>query len=451
MKIAYISSGFEVPVWGNQSASIRLRESAAALASAGHAVWVLSPTIATAKDEDKNEKSISNGKMGLMHSPTYHQSAGDLADVMFVPIPPLPRHQQFMKEFETLDKFWSIKTPLLPALDNLLYNLALYEKALNYLRSRQIDFVYERYAFFSHGGLRLARALHVPHLLEVSAPSTEEHEKIYKSEMKALAGDMERRLWVETDQIFAVSKQMQTTVVAAGALPSHIEVLPDAVALLRFDPVHEDRGLAVRKKFQLINKCVIGFAGILKARHGIEILIAAFRRLQTMFPDSHLLIIGDGPGREELQNYSRAHGLNGAVTFTGEVAYDELPPCLDALDIAVAPCLPGKKFHELCVHILEYMAMGKPVVAANIEEVQEIIADGETGMLYEAGNVAQLVAAFKKLAENEEFSCQLGDKARAWVQKARIWENNAQQVVRMASRLIQKRRPEELCTRISMS
>jgi glycosyltransferase involved in cell wall biosynthesis len=332
-----------------------------------------------------------------------------------------------------------------------LYNIALYEKALHYLRSRQIDFIYERYAFFSHSGLRLARALRVPHLLEVNATFNCEPKKLHVSEMNALACDMERRLWVETDRIFAVSTQIQAAVVAGGALPTRVGVLPDAVALERFDPVHEGRGMGVRKQYQLAGKYVIGFSGNLMSRQGIETLIAAFRRLHTTFPASHLLIVGDGPGREELQNYSRAHDLNDAVTFASNVSYDELPPYLDAMDIAVAPNLAGKKLDDLSAHILEYMAMSKAVVAANIEEVQEIIADGETGVLYEPGNVAQLVAALTKVASDEQFCCRLGDKARAWVQKERTWDNNVRQVVKAASSLIEKRRAEEFQKKTSMS
>lgn len=71
--------------------------------------------------------------------------------------------------------------------------------------------------------------------------------------------------------------------------------------------------------------------------------------------------------------------------------------------------------------------------------MQEVIAHGETGVLYTPGNFAQLTAALAKLAGNVLLCRQLGEKARVWVQKERRWENNVQQVAKMAGELIEKR------------
>jgi glycosyltransferase involved in cell wall biosynthesis len=414
MKIAYISADFGVPIWGRQTTAIRWRETVAALCAEGHAIWVFSPALATAA-----------GKNG---------EAGELEDAMLLPIPPLAHHLQFLKEFEALDKLVGNKAHLLPALSRLLYNLALYEKALNYLRGRQIDFVYERYSLFNHAGIRLARALGVPHLLEVHATLAYEKGII----CEALARETEHRLLLETDQVIVPSHELQAYALASGVPPERIAILPNAVNPQRFDPWRGDQGMAVRTQYQLTGKCIIGLAGSLKLRHGIETLLLAFRRLHTMVPNAHLLIVGDGPGQEELEKYAQGLDLNGMVTFTGGVPYDHLPHYIAAMDIAVAPSVPSKNFYDSSIRLLEYMALGKPVVAGNLGEAQAMIVDGETGVLYEPGNAAQLAAALAKLALNEQPCHPLGEKARAWVQKEQTWENNAKQLAAMGRRLIEK-------------
>jgi glycosyltransferase involved in cell wall biosynthesis len=83
--------------------------------------------------------------------------------------------------------------------------------------------------------------------------------------------------------------------------------------------------------------------------------------------------------------------------------------------------------------------MGKPVVAARIGQVQELIAEGETGMLFEPGNTKELMTAIQKLIQDARLRRALGEKARDWVRQARTWEQNAQQVIRLAEELVAKR------------
>jgi glycosyltransferase involved in cell wall biosynthesis len=421
-----------------------LRETAAAFCREGHAVWVISPVVemmAGEKKGDGREEETARSNEEISASPAPRRpgaaAAGDLADVMFVPVLPHKHHVQIFKELETLDQLWGMKARHTQELRRLLFNLTLYEKALNYLRSCRVDCIYERYSLFSHAGIRLARALGVPHLLEVNAPLAYAQE-VYGVEMKTLARETERRIFLETDQVIVVSRQLQEMAITCGVPMGHIAVLPNAVDTLRFDPRHEDNGQAVREHFQFKSKCVIGFVGGLHSWQGVETLIAAFSRLQTVAPNTHLLIVGDGPEREKLERQAEATGLRNDMTFTGKISYDEVPHYIAAMNITVAP-YKDENFYQSPMPIFEYMAMGKPIVASSIGQVNEVIAHGETGVLYTPGNFAQLTAALAKLAGNVLLCRRLGENARAWIQKERRWENNAQQIVKIAGVLIKKR------------
>jgi glycosyltransferase involved in cell wall biosynthesis len=423
MKIAYISADFGVPIWGCKGASVHVREMVASWCKAGHWVGVISPAIETAEGQNgrKVEREIWQ-------------------EAVFLPITLPQRYRQLFKEYEALDKFLGSETRLRQEQRNLLYNLTLYERALDYLRSQQVDCIYERYALFGYAGLRLARALGVPHLLEVNALLAYEQEKMRGLEMKRLAREIEDRLFHETDRMIVVSRRLQEFAASCGVPESRIHILPNAVDPQRFIPADGDHGTAIRARYQLGGKCVIGFVGSLKPWHGTETLFAAFERLRQMDNSMHLLIVGDGPEREALEKYAQNQGLNGTVTFTGNVPYDEVPQYLAAMDIAVAPYVPNENFYFSPIKIFEYMAMGKPVVAGSIGQVQELVIDGKTGLLYEPGSVAGLVAALTKLVRDAPLCRRLGEKARAWVEKERTWENNARQVVKIADELIIKRK-----------
>jgi len=427
MNIAYICADFGVHVFGHKGASIHVREMVSALRNAGHSICLISPAI----DEGKEGREKSAAES---HSARVMKS---LDGVALLPVSPPERLLQLFKDLETLDKFLDVKTRIRQELRNLLYNLTLYEQAVDALRLRRMDLIYERYALFSYAGIRLARELGVPHILEVNAPLAEEQEKLRGLEMKNLARETERHIFRATDRVIVVSRQLQEYVVSCGVPESRLHLLPNAVDPRRFAAAKNNS--IMRAQYRLDGKCVIGFVGSLKPWHGTETLLEAFRELHATIANMHLLIVGDGPGRDDLEKYAQEKSLNGAVTFTGNVPYDDIPRYIAAMDITVAPYKPHENFYYSPIKIFEYMIMGKPVVAGRIGQVEEIITHHETGMLYEPGNIGQLTAALAKLAGDASLRHRLGERARAWVQKERTWENNARRVIEMAQGLIERR------------
>jgi glycosyltransferase involved in cell wall biosynthesis len=406
MNIAYISADFGVPIFGYKGASVHVREMIAAWHKAGHTVCVISPAM----------------------EPATHEA--------FFPLPAAAHHLQMFNELERLDTFLGMKTRIRQELRNLLYNLTLYETALPYLQSRQVDCIYERYSLFSYAGIRLARACGVPHILEVNAPLAYEQEKTRGLEMKELACQTECRIMRETDAVIVVSRRLQEFVATCGVPESHIHILPNAVDPQRFATA--DNGVAVRTQLQLNGKRVIGFVGSLKPWHGTETLCKAFHALHAAVPHTHLLLIGDGPEREALWEYVISNNIKDAVTFTGNVSYNSIPNYISAMDITVAPYNPSENFYFSPIKIFEYMIMGKPIIAGRIGQVEEFIIDGETGVLFEPGNIAQLTAALTQLTTDVQLCHGLGARAQAWVQQERTWDNNARRVIDIAQALARK-------------
>ena len=150
----------------------------------------------------------------------------------------------------------------------------------------------------------------------------------------------------------------------------------------------------------------------------------------------HGLIVGDGPARDELEAFVRDKGMEENVTFTGKVPYREIPSFLAAMDITVAPYTPNENFYFSPIKIFEYMMANRPTVAGSIGQVSEVIVDGETGRLYEPGNVEELASVLTELVRDPAARTRIGEQGRAWVERERTWDCNAERVIEIADELI---------------
>jgi len=211
----------------------------------------------------------------------------------------------------------------------------------------------------------------------------------------------------------------QVRALAPGA---RVTVIPNAVDPVRFDPRRAGRD-AMRARLGLGHRCTIGWTGILRAWHGLDLLLEAIVRL----PDTHLLIVGDGPSREEVERRAAALGVDGRVTVTGRVPHAEVPAYLSAMDVAVVAA--ERTGIASPMKLLEYLAMGRAVVAPRTESLADVVHDEETALLFEPDSAPGLAACLARLAADPELRAALGERAAAFVRRERTWERNAERVL----------------------
>lgn len=418
MHVGYVCSDFGVPVFGFKGCSIHVREMIEALRRAGHEVSLFSPAI------DMDER---DGENRFDPDPS-------LLPVNLHPVAADGRHLELFRDFEKLDKFLGQKTRIRQEVRNLFYNMTLYDAAYAALREKPIDFVYERYTLLSASGTSLARDLGVPHLLEVNAPLAYEQEKMRGLEMKELAKGLESRIFGEADRLLVVSDALKEFAVSRGVAEDRIHVIPNSVDPTRFRISGAERD-AMRVRLSVEDRCVIGFVGGLKPWHGTETLLQAFAALRKRVDDTHILIVGDGPARDELEGYVDEQNMRGDVIFTGKVPYREIPHYLAAMDVVVAPYTPNENFYFSPIKIFEYMMAGKPTVAGSIGQVADVILDRENGRLYEPGNVAELADVLQDLVRNPSVRDSMGSAGRTWVESVRTWDHNAAELIEIAATL----------------
>ncbi len=153
-------------------------------------------------------------------------------------------------------------------------------------------------------------------------------------------------------------------------------------------------------------RTVLGTVGRLFPEKGVDILLKSFCRLQKMFPDLFLLVVGDGPERGRLESLSESLGVGDHVFFTGVL--ENVVPAFRVMDIFVIPSLR----EGLPNVILEAIFFGKRVVATDVGSVPLVIEDGKTGMLVKPGSVDSLTKGIQRCLEQEAETLELVVRAR---------------------------------------
>ena len=135
-------------------------------------------------------------------------------------------------------------------------------------------------------------------------------------------------------------------------------------------------------------------------------VIKAVRELIRSECKLQLLLVGDGPDREMLDQYLRREGIYGNVRLLGK--RDDIPQILVQSDILVS-CSRSEAFSNV---VLEAMASGIPVISTRSVGTEEIVVDGQSGYVIGVDDVAALAAKIRILAENRDLVREFGAKGR---------------------------------------
>jgi glycogen(starch) synthase len=152
--------------------------------------------------------------------------------------------------------------------------------------------------------------------------------------------------------------------------------------------------------------------GRLVPEKGIDLALRAFALLTSGFPTARLIIAGDGLCRDDLQSQARELGLAGVVDFIGWVAPDRIPALINGATLVVLP----SRSEALPTVAIEAGMMGRPVVAARVGGVPEVVVDRETGLLIDPEDFESLARAIRVLLRQPTAALSFGRAARRRVQ-----------------------------------
>jgi glycosyltransferase involved in cell wall biosynthesis len=151
---------------------------------------------------------------------------------------------------------------------------------------------------------------------------------------------------------------------------------------------------------------VVGFTGRIAQVKRLDLLIEAFASVHHQYPNTILVIAGEGDLTIPLQQLSVNLGIAGAIHWTGFCK--DIPHLLAAVDIYIQPSVN----EGLSLSIIEAMAAGVPVIATRVGAAEEIIQDGKGGLLIEAGSASAIRQALLCLLQEPKERILLANAAR---------------------------------------
>lgn len=216
---------------------------------------------------------------------------------------------------------------------------------------------------------------------------------------------VQRQVWRRVDRVLSVSSRLAEKLSLATGVPlGGIEVIRNGVDLARFGSV--DR-VAARAALDLApDAIVIGTAGRLVPVKDQAVLVDAVGRLAQAGRMVEAVIAGEGPLRADLERQIRTLGLSGRVRLLGH--QPAIERVLAALDLFVL----SSRSEGLSNTILEAMASGLPVVATRVGGADELVVDGDTGVLVAPGSAAALADAIAGIVAQPGRGAAMGTRGR---------------------------------------
>jgi glycosyltransferase involved in cell wall biosynthesis len=317
------------------------------------------------------------------------------------------------------------------------YNWRFVAGVKEQLSGSRPTFLYQRHGRFVVAGALLARRLRCPLVLEYNGSEVWVTKHWDPTRLSRWLKLCEEISLVAASVIVVVSDVLQQELIARGIPEDKILVNPNAVDPTQFYP--DCGGEVVREQLGFkANHSVVGFIGSFSYWHGISVLQSAIEMIlkeqqaNHSLPELRFLLVGDGPLHAELREALEPYCKKRWVIFTGQVSHNCAPSYLDCADILVSPhvSMPdGRPFFGSPTKLFEYMAMGKAIIASNLDQLASVLTHQRTAWLIEPGSSKELAAAIRLLAMNPEMRLGLGRNAREAALNKHTWEQNAARVL----------------------
>jgi len=231
-------------------------------------------------------------------------------------------------------------------------------------------------------------------------------------------------------QIIAPSEELATETKSIGIDAARVHVIANGVDTARFRP-DLDRTL-VRRRYGIDPAAFVFLcARRLETKNGVRYWVRALPEIARRAKRPiHFLFAGDFPpgpnsDHDEVVSLLRSYPADIPRTFAGNVANEEMPLFMVAADATVLPSL----MEATSIAGLEAMASGLPILGTRVGGIPEIVQDGVTGLLVEAGSVDALVHGALAFCDDTERTAHMGSAARATCLRTFSWTTIAKRTL----------------------
>lgn len=240
------------------------------------------------------------------------------------------------------------------------------------------------------------------------------------------------------DGKIAVSKPAKEFI--SGHFPGDYTIIPNGVDLKHFSP-----DLPPFEQFR-DGKINILFVSRLEKRKGVNYLLSAYQQVRREIGNCRLILVGPSTRwSRRLEAEVKWKGLKDIV-FAGFVPQEDLPRCYQTADIVCSPAIGRESFGLI---LLEAMAMGKPIVASNIDGYASVATHGVEALMVPPKNKSMLAQALITLANDAQLRREMG--ARGKIKAAEYgWDRIAQRVMDYYQAVLSQRSPDGLTREASL-
>jgi glycosyltransferase involved in cell wall biosynthesis len=244
---------------------------------------------------------------------------------------------------------------------------------------------------------------------------------------------LERWLATKTTKLIAVGPQVRDDLVALGVAPA------EKFAVIRLGIELEGRVAATPEARAETRRLlgvpddafVVGWIGRMTGVKNTDDVLAATKLLRDRGVDGWLLMVGDGPDRERIEQRAHQLGIVKRCLFLGY--QEDVAPWYQAFDAMILPSVN----EGTPVSAIESLAAGRPVVATRVGGVPDVVEDGEDGFLVEPGDPSALAERLARLAAEPQLRERMGEHGRSRVPQRYAVERLVDDIDRLYRELLE--------------
>lgn len=309
------------------------------------------------------------------------------------------------------------------------YGCVSFFQMLYLIKKYKADFIYDRYSLFSFGCVLAGKVSRCPVFLEVNAPLAYEREREPDERLflKKVAYWFEIKICSNSTLTYVVSSPLMNYLKEIGVKEKKLLVLPNGANYETFIPKNDDSPPIIKQKQSFADSVIIGFVGILRKWHGLEILLEAFAFLdKDVKSKTYIVLIGGGPAESEIMSYARKLQIDKNIIVVDRISHSEVVRYIQSFDIAVSP---KSTFYASPMKVFEYMACSVPVIVPDAPNYRDFINPDVTGLTFHDQDHFSLANRLKELIESHDKRERIGKTARESIVNRYNWQWNAYFIV----------------------
>jgi len=235
-----------------------------------------------------------------------------------------------------------------------------------------------------------------------------------------------KQIFQKADYFQAISSFLYNWAIQMGVKKG--EIIPNGVDIEKFRRSDDQTIRELKEELGIKEEKVILTVSRLVKKNGVDDLIKAGQYLDFPFK---IIVVGDGPDRDELEKLVSKLNLNNKVVFEGEVNHRDLVKYYSSADIFVRASLS----EGLGISFLEAMAVSLPIIGTSVGGIPDFLEDRKTGLFCEVNNPKSIANKIKEILENDDLRMRLINNSLELIKREYNWDNIVLKMERIFEKL----------------